>query len=134
MIIKVSADEFPDAMGEILNDLNGKVVKATTEANRETAEKAVKILKEGGPFRNRTGKYRRSWTNTENKTNRASVITGIWGQTVYAKKPHWRLTHLLEKGFQHRRGGRVRAFPHIEPVNDKVPEWIEAKVKEKLEG
>jgi hypothetical protein len=57
---------------------------------------------------------------------------------IVSNKSHYQLTHLLEKG--HRiitkdgrdTGKRAPAFPHIAPVNDRVPDVITKYFEEQL--
>ena len=135
--MKASINELDKVINAELEDwVNGDLRNAINAGFEETAEAAEKILKQGGPYKKRTGKYARSWAH-EARSNRTSVITGLNGYYVYNKK-HYQLTHLLEKGHQVKRGGRVvgeaAAFSHIAPVNDAVGELAAAKIKRKVEG
>lgn len=135
--MNATIDGLGEAIKAELEDwANGDLRRAINEGLEETAEAAERMLKQGGPYRERTGKYTKDWTH-EQRSSRASSITGLNGYSVYNKK-HYQLTHLLEKGHQVKKGGRVvgeaAAFSHIAPVNDAVGELAASKIKSKVEG
>ena len=135
--MKTDIDGLDEAIKEQLEDWsNGELKRAVNESLEETAAAAAKSLRQGGPYKERTGKYTKDWTYDQ-RTRRASVITGLNGYSVYNKK-HYMLTHLLEKGHQLRRGGRqlgnVKAFEHIAPVNETLGELAVSKIRQKVGG
>ena len=112
---------------------NTELMDFVNESLEETAAEAVRELKKGGPYNERTKKYTKDWTYKETG-GRTSAITGIRSYTIYNKN-HYQLTHLLEKGHQLRRGGRiignVKAFEHIAPVNDALGDLAVSKIEQK---
>ena len=133
MMAKVNSDNLEPAIREILDEFANFTVKnAVKEAIKEAADEAVAKLKEGGPYTDRSGKYRRSWTATE-RHSATSGVTDIPGQSVHNVK-HYRIVHLLEKGHQMKNGGRTRAFPHVALVNEMAGESVTQKVAQKLGG
>ena len=50
--------------------------------------------------------------------------------TIYSELPG--LPHLLEHGHAKRGGGRTRAFPHIAPVEENLPQMIEQEITKLL--
>ena len=135
--MRTSIDGLDEAIkAELENWSNGELKRAVNESMEETAAAAARSLKQGGPYKERTGKYTKDWTYDKRST-RARVITGLDGYSVYNKK-HYQLTHLLEKGHQLRRGGRqignVKAFEHIAPVNETLGDLAVSKIKQKVGG
>lgn len=102
------------------------IVEKTTE---DVAKNAAKTLNKSSP--KLTGDYAASWTYTAsgNRRNKHSVI-------VHAEAPEYRLTHLLEKGHQLKKGGRsighVKAIEHIAPVEEKAAEQLEKELIKRL--
>ena len=134
-MLRTSIDGLDEAIkAELENWSNGELKRAVNESLEETAAAAAESLKQGGPYKERTGKYTKYWTYDKRST-RTSVITGLDGYSVYNKK-HYQLTHLLEKGHQLRRGGRqignVKAFEHIAPVNETLGDLAVSKIKRKV--
>lgn len=135
--MRTTIDGLDEAIQSQLSGwVNEDLRNAINEGLEEAAEEAEKILKQGGPYRKRTGKYTRGWTH-EKRNSRTSAITGVNSYSVYNKR-HYQLTHLLEKGHQLKSGGRVvgraAAFPHIAPVNDVVGELAAIRIRHKVEG
>lgn len=135
--MRTSIDGLDEAIkAELENWSNGELKRAVNESLEETAAVAARSLKQGGPYKERTGKYTKDWTYDKRST-RTSVITGLDGYSVNNKK-HYQLTHLLEKGHQLRRGGRqignVKAFEHIAPVNETLGDLAVSKIKRKVGG
>lgn len=131
--MRASIDSLDEAIkAELENWANTELQSAANESFRETAAEAAKMLKQGGPYEERTGKYTKDWTSGQ-RTTRASAISGMKGYSVYNQK-HYQLTHLLENGHQSRNGGRVRAFSHIAPVNEQVGEMVAQKIERKMGG
>lgn len=130
--MKVSLDNLDEEIKKELENFNAEVINAANESFQETAKEAVEMLKQGGPYQERTGKYTKDWT-ADQRGSRASAVTGLNGYSVYNKK-HYQLTHLLENGHQSRKGGRVRAFSHIAPVNEQLGEIAAGKIERKLRG
>lgn len=101
------------------------------ESIKEAAKEAAKTLKNGGPYKNRTGAYAKDWTAGQREKKKS--VVQIQGYTVY-NKDHFQLTHLLEYGHQSRNGGRAKAFSHIAPLNDQIGEIVASKIESKLRG
>ncbi|MBQ6994967.1 MAG: hypothetical protein IJN64_10845 [Lachnospiraceae bacterium] len=135
--MRTSIDNLDEAIKTQLEDWsNGELKRAVNEGIEETAAAAAKTLRQGGPYRERTGKYTKDWTHGQRNT-RTSMVTGLTTYSVYNKK-NYQLTHLLEKGHQLRRGGRkigdVKAFEHIAPVNETLGDLAVAKIIQKVRG
>lgn len=129
--MKVSLDNLDEEIKKELESYNVEAVRVTNESIKETAKEAVKTLKKGGPYKNRTGKYAKDWTAGQREKTK-SVIE-VQGYTVYNKE-NYQLTHLLEYGHQSRNGGRVKAFSHITPLNEQIGEIVASKIERKLRG
>lgn len=130
--MNITINNLDEEIKRQLESFNTEVMNAANESFRETAEEAAEMLKKGGPYQERTGKYTKDWT-AEQRGSRASAVTGLNGYSVYNKK-HYQLTHLLEHGHQSRNGGRVKEFSHIAPVNEQLSELATEKIKSKLRG
>ncbi len=126
-----SIGKLDQAIQEELKEWSGtELQKALNEGIKETADEAAKMLKKGGPYEERTGKYTKGWTSGV-RSNRASAVTGLEQYSVYNRK-HPQLTHLLEKGHQSRKGGRVKSFEHIKPVSDQIGDMAAEKIARKV--
>lgn len=125
---KIRVDELVSAVMGELDDFGGYVTNtAIKEAVRKTSEEAVKELRSTSP--RRTGEYAASWTSDPANRPKAEQYSEI----VYSEAPHYRLTHLLEKGHRKRGGnGRVEAIPHIGPVEEGLGDKIEKFLREEV--
>lgn len=119
----IKPDQFKYVVGTMLEEYSDEVAKAMYVACDETCDELVDELKQAGEFKGT--KYRRGWKKWIQQSMSGVVEAKVWN----AK--HYRLTHLLEKGHQLILGGRkvgdVRAFEHIKPINDQVPERFQKK-------
>lgn len=109
------ASEIAKALSEYSEELENEV----DEIGKEVAEEAVSELKQTSP--KRYGKYAKNWKVKRNK--KGSYV-------VHNAAPTYRLTHLLERGHVLRNGGRSHSFTHIQPVEEKVIENFEKRIKE----
>lgn len=118
-------EEITGLMQEYANDVAEDM---KTDA-KEVAKEAVKELKATSPVGkgSRKGHYNKGWTYSVGKDSAYKI-----GITVHnSKKPG--LAHLLEKGHARRGGGRnVPGKEHISPVEQKVIENYEKRLKERL--
>jgi len=123
--LKCDAGKFELAVTTILDDFETDCYQAVYLAIKETAEEVVQMLKSAGDFRG--NKYRKSWKAevTQRRLYTSAVVHNV---------KHYRLTHLLEFGHAKQNGGRVRAFPHIEPINEKTGEMFEDKLTQMIGG
>ena len=101
--------ELAAAIERELQAYSDTVSEKIGEAVETVANEVNSEIKQHVTFRQRTGKYVKSFRikkiNTGSKYNHSRV----W----HVQSPHYRLTHLLENGHALRNGGRSRAFPHI---------------------
>ncbi len=116
----ISADRLAREIMRQMEEYTEEVKETTQDVAMNVSEKAVKKLRENSPKSKNGGTYAKNWTRTTDK----------YGMTVYNKSPTYRLAHLLEKGHQLKRGGRkigeVRAYPHIEEVEQEcIKEYVE---------
>lgn len=108
--MKIRADELAQAIVKELSEFENATEETVKAAVDKAAKSAVSALKTDSP--KRTGKYAASWADKVDKSKKARVYTRI----VYSKAPHYRLTHLLEKGHKARNGRFVSARVHISPI------------------
>jgi hypothetical protein len=80
---------------------------------RKVAKDVTKDLKKAGDFGG-TGAFRKS-IGVEIQETRIGIDA-----VIGAKKPYYRLTHLLEFGHAKQNGGRTKAFNFVAPINDTV--------------
>lgn len=124
------ADNRDSLTIELKKDLEGyseEVTEAVKKAVDETAKSAVEQLKTSGGFLDRTGKYRRGWSMTAEKSRLS------YGQKIYNSQGH--LTHLLENGHRvYTKNGThmSRKFEHIRPVEQQAIEELTKKIEEIL--
>ncbi|SRR5574344_2124184 len=119
-----------DGMSEALENAFQKFGKVTTddvgEAAKYAAKEALKTLRETKPYKSHTGNYKASFGSEV-----AYKDTYAYGMRIGARKPHYRLTHLLENGHRVKgMSGKTRQYPHIAPAQAAADEAFEDKLKE----
>lgn len=119
------SNDLGSKVKEIFRSFEGDVLDATNIAVQATAKKAVKELKVGGAFKNRTGKYRKGWKVEIEKSRLGCKAT------VYNEHPGQ--TSWLEYGHAKQNGGRTQAFPHIESVDQNVEEIFLDELRKGIE-
>lgn len=131
MVVNVKPEDLTEAIRGSLESYSAAVTKNVNEELEKVAEDTADALKQGGPYKERTGKYTKDWAVKARK-NATSGITGE--QYSVHNKKHYQLTHLLEKGHVSRSGKRVRAYSHIEPeereAQTKAVQAVEKAVRE----
>ena len=130
---KIKPIDLTAAVDEILSEYGDEVFDVLGEAIKETSEEAMQDLRSVTKFYpkgNPTGTYSQSWEYKQVQVSRLKTEAVVYNEN------HYRLTHLLENGHALRRGGRtygrVRAYPHIAPINDKAQENVIKKVEGKI--
>lgn len=122
----INIDQLAAEIAKGLKDFSQEVVEMVDVSSEKISKEAVKQLKASSP--KKYGKYAKAW---KIKTE------GSFGQPknriVHVKKPHYRLTHLLEYGHALRSGGRAEAQPHIKPAEDMVIKEFQKEVREAIE-
>ena len=123
----IPIDQLANAISEQLKAFQNATDEVIKQAIDETGKSGRAQLRNDSP--KRTGAYSKSWAFGPNVTKRNPHT---YTRTLYAKSPHYRLTHLLEYGHRLVRNGRVigrvRAIPHIAPVDEMVQEELEQRI------
>lgn len=122
MANKVDIGGIADAIANELSGYTKAVAEGVKAAVDETAEELLQNTRADAPVR--YGKYKKAMAIK--KRYESDYDKRV---TWYVKSPHYRLSHLLEKGHAKRSGGRVRAYPHIENNEIKAKEKFEQRVK-----
>lgn len=125
--IEITPQELDKALREAIGDyekvlevdLNNAAIVAARSARDQLRQKSPK----------KTGAYAKSWS----VKNERNGVTGMVTATVYAKAPHYRLTHLLENGHAKVNGGRVDGIPHIRPAEQNAVNEFVRLTKEAIE-
>ena len=120
MVVKVDYNSLSEEIQNQLKTFGTALNREINEGLKEVAEKTAETLRQGGPYKERTGKYTKGW-DVKLRNRSYSSVTMTEEYTVYNKK-YGRLTHLLEKGHVNRRGTRIvgnsPAFEHIKPAEE----------------
>ena len=123
---RVTVDGMADAIMEGLleyADLATDVMKGCVKKAGNTVKKETQ---ENAPVK--SGKYGKSWA-----VKRQREISHMLEVVVHSKD-RYQLSHLLEKGHAKRGGGRVKAFPHIGPAEEKGIRALEDGIRRGLGG
>lgn len=111
---RVNVDKLARQIADELAKLTSDIVADLDLIGERIGKKAVKKLRVISP--RRFGIYRGDWMMT---TDRVIGLPNKY--TLHVREPSYRLTHLLEKGHVIANGtGRVKAHPHIGPVEEEV--------------
>lgn len=126
---KIPVEEFYGSIKEIYRAYSDDVMKEVNESVKEVAEDSKGELKVAGSFENRSGKYRKGWKVTFKELR--------YGLEAVVHNKVYQLTHLLESGHAKFLWGRatgeeVRAFPHIEKVNEEAQKKLEDEIRRRI--
>lgn len=127
MAKKVSIDNFAKELTNIVENYQKDTTDEIKEAVNVISKQCKDNIRNGAPHKD--SDYKKSWSIR--RKNGMYDFTA----TVYARSPHYRLTHLLEKGHVKKNPytgkvlGRVQAFPHIAPAEHVAQLGMIAKVK-----
>lgn len=125
-----SVNDFTGEVTKILKAYADEVNDITTEAVMKTAFEAEEQLHVAGDFKNGAkSKYRKGWTVTFEQHR-------LYIEAIVHNKDY-QLTHLLESGHAKWLWGRatnedVRAFPHIEKVNEEAQRMLQEYIERGL--
>lgn len=123
----IKPEDFAKELEKQLLNYSDEVIEIVDDVTHQVGDLVMEEIKNHITFDEKTGDYIKSFSlkSTKTRTNRSR----IW----HVLKPHYRLTHLLEKGHALLSGGRSRAFPHIkygdELANIKFPELLKEAIK-----
>lgn len=133
--MKVTPDQLASAIKQILNEFGDEAVEGLQRAGRKTTRETAKAVNASASsmIHGRRGKYEKSWTS--DVTMSRFGVEGV----VYSKQPG--LPHLLEHGHaitylggnKSKGPGHARDIPHIQQVDDRVPEVFEANIRKEIE-
>ncbi len=126
----VKVDNLAAAIMEDLQNLNTNTEKSVKQAVEEVAKETKNVIDDHITFNEITGDYKKSMAIKKTYESESSV-TYKW----YVKKPHYRLTHLLENGHATRKADkRAQAFPHIIYGDEYAREQLPKRIKEAIEN
>ncbi len=121
---RVKIDQMAHVIMEGLQEYADLATDDMKAAVKKAGNEAKKDVQLGAPVK--SGRYKKSWTVKTTKENSNSLEVTVHSRNRY------QLAHLLEFGHAKRGGGRVRAFPHIAPAEQKAAELLEKEVERAL--
>lgn len=103
----------PDHLDQAVQDILSDYYTGTTAEIKKAAGRAIRRCRDEIKAHITFDTHRHpGYVDAMSVKKTADTMTGA-EYTWYVKAPHYRLTHLLERGHALRNGGRTRAFPHI---------------------
>ena len=135
----IEAEQLSDAIKQALEEYKDSIVDGLKEIVDTIGKNAKSELRRTSPKRSGGGRYSKGWRykpNTVDRRNSSARIlqSGSGYAGLVCNETDYQLTHLLERGHALRQGGRARAFPHIEKIEQKVTQEflqeLEALIKQ----
>ena len=123
MAKRVKPEDMSSEMRAILADYMSDMNEVVYDTIDDIAKDMLKEIKLRSP--RSTGDYAKGW-KIEKIDKTFNVKRILWNRTNY------QIVHLLEHGHVGRDGGRVKAYPHIKPVEDKYEKKITEYFEKKL--
>lgn len=134
----IEIDQLADAVMGVLEEYRDVTVDVMKDAVDKVTKETVAEIRSDIPAAGIGGKggYRKSWASKQDAESKKRYA---YAKVVYSNKdPHYRLTHLLEKGhdliIRGKPLGRVKAFVHIRPAADDAADKLEKYIKSGLKG
>lgn len=126
-----TVEQFSLAVMEAMKEFQQSVDYDLVYVTQKVANQAAKNVQANitGAGIQGTGQYKKS---IKARTIKDSPLSKK--SVVYADKPHYRLTHLLEHGHAKLNGGRTRAFAHWEPAEQKAIDDFVKELREAIES
>ena len=119
---KVTMEQLPGAIKEILDGYAGEINRFLPEITEEVGKTGVKALRTSAKQKFNGKKYAGGWRSVSERNRYGATVTIYNGRLPG-------LPHLLEHGHAKRGGGRVDGRAHIAPVEDKLITEFEKKVE-----
>ena len=124
-MVNISIDQLAAEIAKGLAEYSQDVVEKINISSARVGKAAVKRLKQTSP--RDSGDYAKSWrVKTEPEVGQPHK------RVIHVKKPHYRLSHLLEYGHAKVGGGRVDGIPHIRPAEEEVIREFTREVEEAI--
>ena len=120
----IRIENLDDAVSELLEEYADVTAETLKTAVNNAGNLAKKEIQATAP--KQTGQYAKSW-----KARKTRETATNYQVTVYSSS-RYRLAHLLEHGHAKRNGGRVRAFPHIAPAEEKAGDQLLSELERRL--
>ena len=114
-------DDIAKQITDALTEYTTEVEEDLEKIKEEVADNAVNELKANSP-RGRRSKYAKGWR--KKKDGNGYIIHNATDGG---------LTHLLERGHAKRNGGRTKAEPHIQSVEESAIKEFEEKVEKAVQ-
>lgn len=122
----MSIDKLSIEIDGFFKKYTAEAMDVVDDAIKKTSANCVRNVREKAP--KRTGAYAKSWSRKMSNAGRHTEAT------VYAKAPHYRLTHLLENGHATADGGRVEGKAHIKPAAEEASRELEQRITQGMEA
>ena len=119
---KVTMEQLPGAIKEILEQYEGEINRFLPEITEEVGKTGVKALRTSAKQKFNGKKYAGGWRSVSERNRYGATVTIYNGRLPG-------LPHLLEHGHAKRGGGRVDGRAHIAPVEEKLVTDFEKKVE-----
>ena len=126
MADRINIDRLAETIMQDLDIYAQNTIADVEYAVNKTANLAVDELQETSPVR--TGEYAQHWAHRRHPHRGKDYHAKV----VYVKKPHYRLTHLLEKPHEAVDGSLVAPQPHIKRVEEKAQRWMSELLAKRL--
>ena len=123
--------QLMEILNEYHDELKDKIEDDFKEIGKETRDDLKNVSQ--NMFKTKKGGRKHYWSGWSFKLRGSGLGTTV----VIYNRTYPSLTHLLEKGHQvyvgrKNTGKRARAFPHIEPAQEKATELLIRKIKDDL--
>ena len=117
----INIEDFASYMTDMIREYTEDVSAAIEAEVKSTADLVLAEVKRLAP--KHTGDYAKGFTKTDKPLpgNRRYIV---WN------KEHYRRVHLLEYGHAKVGGGRVRAYPHLDPAHRRYGLTMPDRIKE----
>lgn len=123
---KVKAQDLQKAIMKQLNQYTDEVVEDVKKATRNSANKAIVLLRKEAP--KLTGVYSKSFRVKEMYESNLELRTLVHSPKEYP------LTHLLENGHKAPDGSFVAPKPHWAKVEEKISKEFQEEVEKIISG